>query len=689
MPKVSPIQNNFNSGEVSGFLDGRVDYKKYQNSLKVCLNQVPMIQGPLTRRPGTRFVNRVKYPSLATRVVLFEFSVEQAYVLEFGEFYFRVYRNNAPVMSGGVHVEVATPYAAADLAAMKFTQSADVLYVAHGSYAPRKITRTSHTAWTIATIDFLDGPYHPANTTATTLTPSGTTGSVTITASSPVGINKDAGFRAPSGSFQGDIGRLIRLGQGGWGVITAVGSNTSVTVTVRNAFPSTSAEAAWRLGVWCPADGYPVAVAFYEDRLCWGGAGGAPSRVDMSNTSKYELMSPTNADVGLTVLDTHAISAPLNARSVQVIRWLMADEKGLLAGTVKGEWVIRASEQGEAITPTNRRAIKMTNYGSADIAPEQIGKDTLFVSRARRKVRALNYVFADDGFRSSDVTVLSNHLTKAGITGLTYQQEPQSVLWATSGDGVLLGIGFEREQEVLGWHPHKLGGYSNVGKTVHALVESIVSAPSADLGRDEVWMVVKRVINGNEVRYIEYMTKFWEEGDDPARAVMVDCSLEYDGVPTNQISSAQHLAGEVVSVLGDGADLGDFTVSGLGTIDLPHEVSVAQVGLPYNSDGKRLRWEAGAADGTAQGKTQRTHKVGFRLLDTGGMSIGPSFDKLKPITFRRASHPMDEPVPLFTGDKIETWPGDYSRENVECWRFNRPLPGNLLAVMPQLHTQDA
>jgi hypothetical protein len=765
MPKVSPIQSVFNTGEVSPLLYGRVDYEKYKNALKTCFNGITLVQGGWTRRPGTYFAAEVKDSSKATRLVRFEYSTTQAYIIEFGHLYMRFYRNNGPVLetaqnitgataanpvvityagadnyangddieisgivgmtqlngrrvrvanvntgantfeitdlagnaingtaftaysSGGTVARVytvTTTYTASDLFTLKFTQSADVLYVAHPSYVQRKITRTGHAAWTIADITFLDGPYLATNSTATTLTLSGTSGSVTVTASATTGINNNAGFRS------GDVGRLIRWKDAAnnwtWLTITAFTDTTHVTATISG--PNASAGTAtvnWRLGLWNSVDGYAAAVTFFEDRLTWGG-GAAAQRIDTSKTADYENMAPSNA--AGTVAADNAISVTLNSRNVQAIRWLTDDEKGLLVGTASGEWIVRPSNQSEALSPTNVNAKQSTKRGSANIQAIDAGKATLYVQRSGRKLRELAYVYEVDGFRSPDMTVLAEHITRGGIKELAYQQEPQSIVWGPRNDGVLLGFTYERDQSVVGWHRHVFGGYSNAGHTANSIVESAASIPSADGTRDETWFIVQRYINGRSVRYVEYLTKLWEHGDAQEDGVYVDCALTYDSSSTTTISGLWHLVGETVSILLDGAAHADKTVSALGKVTLDRSGSVAQIGYGYFSDGETLRPEAGAADGTAQGKTQRTHKLTLRFHDALGVKTGKDFDHLTPITFRSTANDTGAMVPLFSGDKETTWEGDYTTANHTCWRCYQPLPCTILASMPQLHTQD-
>ena len=184
MAKASPTFSNFTAGELSPRLDGRTDLAKYFNGVKTMQNLLVHPHGGASRRPGTRFVREVKSSANNARLIPFEFNVTQAYVLEFGDEYFRIHKDGGTVVDGSSNpIEVTTPYGSDELAELKFTQSADVMYITHPSYSVRKITRTSHTAWTITEVVFLRGPMQDDNTSATTFVASGRSGSVNITAS--------------------------------------------------------------------------------------------------------------------------------------------------------------------------------------------------------------------------------------------------------------------------------------------------------------------------------------------------------------------------------------------------------------------------------------------------------------------------------------------------------------------------
>lgn len=760
MPKASPLQANFNAGEISPLLYGRVDQDWYSAALATCLNYIPLIQGPITRRGGTYWVSEVKDSSKKTRVVRFEFSTTQAYIIEFGDLYCRFYKDNALITltpqnitgitqanpavvtydgadtyangdrvvitgvsgmgqvnnreftvanvnagantfelqgvdstgydaytSGGTVAEVYeinTPYAEADLFDLKFAQSADTLYIRHPAYARRKLTRSGHTAWTLSLMADSDGPYMRTNTTSTTLTPSAATGNgITITASSTTGINNGQGFLST------DVGRVIRMQEGttwGWVKIATVVSTTQVTADVKSTLTNVNAKSAWRLGLWSDTTGYPACATFFEDRLWEGGNTSDPSRLDGSESGDYESFRPSDNDG--TVVDSHACSYTLNANTVQNIRWLLDDEKGLLVGTVSGEWIVRASTTGSALTPTNVSAKQSTPHGSANISAVRASAAVLFIQRSKRKIREIAYNLNLDKLIAPDRTVRAEHLTKGGVTDMTYQQEPHSIVWVVRADGTLLGFTFDQPQGVLSWHKHLLGG--TVGGR-SAIVESVAVIPAPDGLKDELWLVVRRDINGVSKRYIEYMTSPFEYGDDVKDAFFVDAGLTYSGPDVSALTGLWHLEGQTVSVLADGAVVPDRVVTN-GKITLPQAASKIHVGLGFTSRVKLLRQEAGARDGTAQGKLKRIVRVVVRFVASVGLKYGKlgsdEGGTLDEMVFRDSGMDTNAAIPPFTGDKRVSWPGDWDREAWVVFEQTQPLPSTLCAVMPQVQTED-
>lgn len=748
MAKVSPIQTKFTGGIFSPLLLGRVDSDRYATGMYDLLNYLVFIQGPITRRPGSIYVApSYNAGSILPRLKRFQFSTTQAYLIEFAPGKIRFYRNNAAILeapraitgitkahpafvsdalhpyvvgdeieivgvlgmtqvngrrfritnvnaagyeisdldttSYGVYISggtssrvytVDTPYTAADLFQLQFTQSADVLYVAHNNYPPRKITRTDHAAWTVSTLNFLDGPYLTANPTATTLQPSATTGAITITASAPV-------FTLVT-----DIGRLVRIKHAstwGYAVITAVATTISASATVISAFGAATAQANWRLGLYSLTTGYPAAVTFSGDRLFFGGPTAYPQRFDGSKISDYENFAPTATDS--TVTTDNAVGFTTNSSDVQAIKWMADNDKGLVIGTQSGEWLARPSTQGEALSPTNIDAKQFTFYGSAPVEPIKAGESLLFLQKQRRKIREVTFIQEKDKFTSPDITRIAENMTASGVVQMAYAQEPQGMVWAARTDGGLRACTFERDIDgsiIAAWHRHQLGG-------VLAKVGSVEVVPSADGLRDDVWLAVQRTIGGQRVYYIEYLDKIFDSEDVQTDMHYVDAGATYIGAAATTLSGLWHLEGETVSLLGNGAVFPNVVVTN-GQITIPNGVSVttAHVGYTFNSDGQRLRDEAGSQDGTALGKTRRVNRVSMLLDRTGIIKVGPAFDKLTPWKFRKGNDQMGVATPLFTGIKAEPFDGGYDFDGTVCWRQDSPVAGTILAVAPQMKEED-
>ena len=224
MPRTTLALTSIVSGELGSKLDGRTDFAKYNTGAKTLENFLIHPQGSATRRVGTKFIAEVKTSSKKTRLIPFEFSTVQTYILEFGDQYMRVYKDQGQVLDSGSAFEISTPYLEAELFELKFAQSADVMYITHPNHEVEKLSRTGHTNWTLTDVDFTDGPYLSPNSTTTTLTPASAavaTG-VNFTASAVTGINNGDGFQTT------DVGRLISFNSG----IAKVTSRTSTTVVV-------------------------------------------------------------------------------------------------------------------------------------------------------------------------------------------------------------------------------------------------------------------------------------------------------------------------------------------------------------------------------------------------------------------------------------------------------------------------
>lgn len=756
MPKASPIRSAFNAGELSPLVEGRVDVAKYQNGTRVCENFIPSVQGPAVRRPGTRFVAEVKASAKRTWLYRFEFNVSQSFILEFGDQYIRFYTNHGQVQSGSSAYEIVSPYTEADLAdtdgtfTLDMVQTGDVIYIAHPSYPLKKLSRLGNTNWTIANADFVNGPFKDQNTDKSiTVYASATTGSVTLTASSPIfqaghvgaifyiepkdlaqikpwtagqeyttnpvntvrrsegktykcttsgtptsgkvwrtggnkpihtyGVVADGDGSAKAGTVVEREGLDWEFVDNGWGYvkITAVASGTSATATVVDQLPSdvigsSNATFRWAMGSFNGVDGYPSKITFFRERLALAKG----QELFFSVTGDFENFAAID-DAGEIVAD-RAIKVTISSDDVNRVEWLVPTQ-ALIAGTAGQEFACSENSINEAFAPANVKIAQQSSDGSRGVKPVRVGYSTLFVQRSGRKVKELAYNFQQDGYVTNDMTVLAEHITAGGIIDMAWHREPYVALWAVRSDGKLLGFTFNKEQEVIGWHRHQLGG--------DGIVESVVVIPAPDKTRDELWMIVRRTIGGVTKRYVEYMEAEYTAAMAPEDAYYVDSGVTYDGVATTSISGLSWLEGHTVQILADGAAHPDRVVTS-GTITLQRSASKVQIGLGYTSTLQTNRIEAGAGDGTAQGKTKRINKVVVRFYNTLGGFAGPDESSLDEIQFRRGSDPMNQAPPLFTGDKLIEWPDGYTFDGFVMIQQTQPLPMTIVAIMPQVHTFD-
>jgi len=752
MARVAAQLTNFTGGEFSPRLDGRNDLSKYTSACKTLENFVIYPHGSAARRSGTQFVAEVKDSSAKTRLIPFEFSTTQTYMLEFGNHYIRFYKDNGAILESDVTIsgatqadpvvitatghgysnddeieisgvvgmtelngkryrvankttntfeitdidgndidgsgftaytsggtanrvyEISTPYGTNDLFDIKFAQSADVMYLCHPDHEVEKLSRTGHTSWTLADVEFTDGPYLDDNITTTTLNPSShTVGTgVTVVASATTGINGGSGFQST------DVGRLIRFVDG-YGKITAVTDTLNFTMEILEDMGSATASTDFALGSFSDTTGHPTCVTFFEQRLVFAGTTDQPQTIFFSKSGDYENMDENR---GGTIADDDAIIYTIASNQVNAVRFMTAT-RTLIIGTAGGEFTVSGGATDAAITPTNILIKKQSNHGAANVDAIAAGNATLFLQRAKRKVRELAYNFDVDGYLAPDMTILAEHITESGVTQMAFQQEPNQIVWMVRGDGELIGFTYQRDQQVTAWHRHIFGGSFGSG---NAVCESVAVIPTDD-NEYQVYVIIKRTVNSVTRRYVEYLHNFDFDETDDTSFNFLDSQLEYDGSATTTISGLDHLEGETVSVLADGATHPTKTVSS-GSITLDRSSSKVKVGLSYTSLLQTMRIDAGSQDGTSQGKTKRIYDVTIRLYESIGVEVGPDLSNMERIPFRSSADEMDSGVPVFTGDKEVEFRGNYETDGFVFVRQTQPLPLTILSLYPRLQTND-
>ena len=341
---------------------------------------------------------------------------------------------------------------------------------------------------------------------------------------------------------------------------------------------------------------------------------------------------------------------------------------------------------GDPVTPSNVLAFPQpTSVGSARVGVVQTGQGISFVQRAGRKVQTLEYDDVTSGlvYSTSEVSLYANHLTRAGVKELAWQQEPWRVLWAVMNDGTLRGCTIMTTQDVLAWHQHTIGGTG-------VAVESVTSIPAS--GYSELWLAVKRTVGGATVRFVERMSEDFVVGGSVVQsgAYFVDAGLSYSGTPATTLSGLTHLEGQTVQVLADGAAHPDRVVSG-GAITLDRAASVVHAGLGYTSRLETLDLNYGAQDGTSLTRRRSIHSVGVLLYQTLGGFMGwrdGSTYSLEEIQYREASMAMDSPPSLFTGQRVVDVPSRWAQQCNLVVVQTQPLPMTVAGLAPRLQANE-
>jgi hypothetical protein len=674
MARVAVQLTNFTGGELSPRLDGRNDLQKYPTGCKTLENMIVYPHGSAARRSGSQFVAEVKDSSKETRLIPFEFSTTQTYMLEFGEQYIRFYKDNGQILSGGSAYEISSPYLESELFDIKYAQSADVMYLCHPNHPVKKLARTGHTSWTLTSVEFTNGPFMDHNIETTTMTAShtnaGQTG--TLTLSSTTGVNSNQGWLST------DVGRLVHM-LDGHVKITGYTSSTVVNMEVISDISNGSATTDFALGSFSDTTGYPSCVTFFEQRLVFAATLSQPQTLFFSKSGDYENMDDNYHGV---VADDDSIIYTIASNQVNAIRFMTAT-RTLIIGTAGGEFAVSGGGTDIAITPTNILIKKQSNNGAANVDALAVGNATLFLQRARRKLRELAYNFDVDGYVAPDLTILAEHISEGGFKQLSYQQEPNQVIWCARNDGQLVGLTYQREQQVVAWHRHIFGGVFGSGNSV---CDSVATIPTDD-SEYQTWVIVKRTINGATKRYVEYIHQYDFDETDDTSFNFLDSQLAYDGSPATTISGLSHLEGETVSVLADGATHPDKVVSS-GSITLDRSASKVKVGLGYTSLLQTMRIDAGSQNGTSQSKTKRIYEITARLYESIGVEIGPDLDNMERIPFRSSANAMGSGINVFTGDKEIEFRGNYETDGFIFVRQTQPLPLTILSLYPKLQTND-
>lgn len=572
--------------------------------------------------------------------------------------------------------EIATPYAAADLEALHYAQSNDVMTLTHPSYQQRELARSGLTSWSLTAVSFSPTQVAPAAASVVPNAAGGTSYSYVTTAlaagtleeslASAVTTNAACQLLSVAGAFNtitppataGAVRyNVFKLLNGLYGYI---GQTDGSGFKDDNITPDTTKTPPLVNDPFVGAGNYPSAVGYFSGRKWFAGTTNKPQGLwgTRSGTER-------NLTYSIPLKDDDAISVNLTARQANVIRHILP-VSDLLLLTSGAEWKVE-TQNSDVLTPLTISYKPEDFVGASNVTPAVTAGAVLYAQDRGGHVRELKYEYQQRGYRTNDLSLLAPHLFDGyTITSMAYARAPSPVLWVTRSDGVMLGCTYVPEQEVLAWHQHSTDG----------VFEWVSVTPEGP--EDFAYCIVRRTIGSRTVRYVERMAsrRFATLQD----AFCVDAGATYSGAETGIVTNLWHLAGESVAVLADGAVIGGLSVTADGKLTLPVGVlaSKIHIGLGYNCDFETLPL-ANEAPGHGQTEQKNVSNVHVRINQSSGLRVGPSFDKLV-LMKQRTSEPYGAPPALTTGKyKISLTP-TWGEDGNVCVRQADPLPLTVLAM---------
>lgn len=451
--------------------------------------------------------------------------------------------------------------------------------------------------------------------------------------------------------------------------ITEVTSASTAKAHVEKELGSTDMTTNFLWGAWSEEFGYPQTLCFFQDRLCFGGTKKQPYMVWMSRTGDYGNFSVEKASG--TVTDDSAVALAFVSRKQFKILHLIASTD-LIVLTAGNEWTVSGSD---TVTPSKAVPKMQTTRGCSAVEPLMIGGRIVFVQGRGSTVRDMAYSYETDSYGGNDLTLLAKHIIEnVQIVDSAYKQEPDSTIYFVRSDGTMACLSYIMEQKVYAWSTIETQGK----------IEAVAAVQEGD--EDIIYLVVKREINGVTVRNIEYLAKNPAKSNNPDDYIMLDNAIEYSTAEKSsgetEIDAAE-LAGEKVTVIGDGRMYSGLTVSQDGTVTLPAAVQHAFIGLPYRSIVELPNVEIKTGDGTMQGRKKQISNCILRLSNSLGGMVGPDINTMDLMNFDEQNAVSD--IKLFTGDKHMTLPiGGFNNEGRVIIVTDEPYPFNLLAVVREV-----
>lgn len=753
--RASTLKGNFTSGEIKPELRAREDLGFYNNGAARIENMIVLPEGGLTRRPGTRFVAPVRNEAETGLLMPFKFSRTDSRVVCFNGGKGMVFKSGGFVEASpgsGIPYTFDAPWTEAALPGLRWGEAADIIFVADGA-APKTIKRFADTNWVVGDYPATNGPVRVQNTDVTkTIAVSALTGTIALTANfdifdpahvgtvwrldesdfsivsywtasesvttgssantsyrrykgnvyaaiSPTGSNGafDCGVNPPTqifGDFQSQPGKIIwryLYSDHAYVKITAVTDARHATAdvlgvpgTAQTQLPDSILSKPtyrWYESAWSSLRSFPSAVTFVQQRVAWFDKNG---QYWLTQTGDYYSFEATPND------DSSFVGQMLSIDG-SVIQPVWAISNGwIVVGAKDGEPIIRGPGAYDAITKSNVTVITDKGQGSCDHVPAIVDAGVAFIGASRKRLHFAKTNRLIESISVDEMSVASSHVLKGRAKAIVYQHDPHRLVWGCSMDGALWSYTFYPDQQVVAAARHPMPG---------AFVESLATAYSTDGETVELWLLVRRLVNGVTRRFVEVLQPFFAplDDDNPTAegAWFLDCALEYVGAPVSTLSGLDHLAGATVGVMLNGQDIGDRIVSESGQISIP----LLQNGPITAVAGLRSAFKLETLDmsPTAQGRTTRgavkraTHAAvdifaGFEL--DLSVDAGEGAGEIEKLFESGGAPTLGAPMPLLTGRSHAPLEGAHGQSVRLIASGAHAYPMTILALAPDIELSE-
>ncbi|MBQ9150295.1 hypothetical protein IJX73_05120 [bacterium] len=676
-------QNSFSKGIISPSLQGRVDLDQYSLGVKSLQNGMVLQEGCVLNRSGLEFLNEVKHSNKKTRLIPFVFDINESYVIEVGEKYFRFIKDGGYILNSNNEIyEVSTPYLEEDIFSLDYAQQADIITFVHKNYPPYDLSRLAHDNWTFLKVSFKPSISAPLNVKAAYT--GDTSENMTTYQYVVCAVDKNSSeesTRSATVSVNGHLeaywttseyitiswDRVLNASEYNIyravnGIFGYVGTSSSTSFKDNNIEPDLTSCAPIFSNPFESEN--PSCVCYFQQRKIFASSKNFPQTfwATQSSTNKnFNISRPLNP--------TDAITMSIYDNVANTIQHLIPFDD-LIVMTSNAEWAVNGSDGVFCATPTPVANLQ-SYYGSSKIKPVTSGSMVLFVQGGGNIVRDLGFNYLSDSYDGEELTLFANHLFEGKqIVDIAYSKEPYRILWCVMDDGSLNALTYNPKQKISAWHTHKTDGKFESVTTIRENNEDIA------------YFVVSRIINNETVRYVErFKSRIINSLDD---AFFLDCAIfqNFENY-VDEISGLEHLASKKVCALLDNGVVENLQVDINGTVKLPYKAKKVLIGLPYEFILETLNFESSETLGIKK----NLNKIEVKILNSREDFFIEN-DNGTLCQSARCHDSINFPEKLFTKNvEFCVLSSPSEEENIKIVQ-KFPLPLNILAVSATISLEE-